>query len=325
MTPTVAPQTAGRTAPAYSREDVRAIYELPLPELVWRAMETHRKHHNPTQVQHCTLANIKSGGCPEDCAYCPQSAHYKTGVENYRLTPVEEVLEQARAAKAAGSTRFCMGAAWRGPRDGQDFENVLEMVRGVRALGMEACVTLGLLSEEQAQRLAEAGLTAYNHNLDTSREYYPEIISTRTFDDRLETIRHVRKTGVQVCSGGILGMGETREDRIGLLAELANLDPYPESVPVNALVPVEGTPMGDLPALDPIEMVRAIATARILMPRAKVRLSAGRTEMSNEAQALCFLAGANSIFAGERLLTTPNPGTDHDAALLGALGMAAEA
>ncbi|MGI8906501.1 MAG: biotin synthase BioB [Candidatus Sumerlaeaceae bacterium] len=308
------------TAPV-SRDQVRGIYELPIPELMLRAMLVHREYHATDEVQHCTLSNIKSGGCPEDCAYCPQSAHHKTNVKSERLLDVEAVVAQAYAAREAGSTRFCMGAAWRSPRDGAEFDQVLEMVREVNALGLESCLTLGMLTAGQAQRLKDAGLKAYNHNLDTSPEYYGEIITTRTYEDRLETLRHVRAAGIEVCCGGILGMGESREDRIGLLCELANLEPQPESVPINALVAVEGTPMQDEQPIDGIEMVRACATARICMPRARVRLSAGRMSMSDETQALCFLAGANSIFAGERLLTTPNPGSDHDAALLEKLGM----
>lgn len=304
-----------------SRELVRRIYELALPDLLFRAMLVHREHHSTTEVQHCTLSNIKSGGCPEDCAYCPQSAHYKTNVKAERLLDVETVVAQARSARESGSTRFCMGAAWRSPRDGAEFDQVLEMVREVNSLGLESCVTLGMLTESQAVRLKEAGLKAYNHNLDTSPEFYPEIITTRTYEDRLQTLRHVRAVGIEVCCGGILGMGESREDRIGLLCELANLDPQPESVPINALVAVEGTPLGDQAPVDGIEMARACATARILMPRARVRLSAGRMSMSDETQALCFAAGANSIFAGERLLTTPNPGSNHDDALLDRLGM----
>lgn len=311
----------GAAALPVTRDEVRAIYEAPFPDLLFRAMSVHRAHHDPRLVQHCTLSNIKEGGCPEDCAYCPQSAHYRTGVKNRPMLEVEDVLDQARRARESGSTRFCMGASWRDVRNGDDFETVLAMVRGVRALGMEACVTLGMLTAEQAQRLKEAGLTAYNHNLDTSREFYPRIISTRTYDERLETVRHVRAAGIEVCCGGILGMGESREDRIGLLMELANLDPYPESVPINALVPVEGTPLAEQPPIDGLEMVRAIATARILMPRARVRLAAGRTAMSDELQALCFLAGANSLFTGEKLLTTPNPGRDADARLLARLGL----
>lgn len=304
-----------------SRETVRQIYNSGFPDLLFRAMLAHRKYHSSTEVQHCTLSNIKSGGCPEDCAYCPQSAHYKTNVKAERLLDVESVVAEARAARAAGSTRFCMGAAWRSPRDGAEFDQVLTMVREVNALGLESCVTLGMLSQSQAVRLKDAGLKAYNHNLDTSPEYYGEIISTRTYEDRLQTLRHVRAAGIEVCCGGIIGMGESRADRIGLLCELANLDPQPESVPINALVAVQGTPLADQPPVDGIEMARACATARILMPHARVRLSAGRMSMSDETQALCFAAGANSIFAGEKLLTTPNPGTDHDAALLERLGM----
>ena len=297
---------------------------MPLPELVFRAAEVHRAHNDPLRVQHCTLANIKQGGCPEDCHYCPQSAHFGTGVKSERMLEVGDVLADARAARDTGSTRFCMGAAWRDVRDGGDFDTVLQMVRGVRELGMEACVTLGMVTPAQAARLKEAGLTSYNHNLDTSREFYPTIITTRTFDERIETVRNVRDAGIEVCCGGILGMGESREDRIALLFELASLDPHPESVPINALVPVAGTPLGDQPPIDGIEMVRAIATARILMPTARVRPQRGRAAMSDETQALCFIAGANSIFTGEKLLTTPNPGEDHDAALMDKLGMQKE-
>lgn len=302
-------------------EEIGAIHDLPLPELIFRAQLVHRRHHDPTRVQLCTLLSIKTGGCPEDCAYCPQSAHYDTGVEREGLLPLDEVLAAARAARASGSTRFCMGAAWRQVRDGAEFERVLAMVRGVRALGLEACCTLGMLTREQAGRLAEAGLTAYNHNLDTGPDYYRSIITTRTYEDRLRTLGHVREAGITVCSGGILGMGEGRADRIAMLGVLSRLDPHPESVPINALVRVAGTPLADAPPLDPLDLVRMIATARITMPASFVRLSAGRTEMSAETQALCFLAGANSIFTGERLLTTPNPGQDHDQALLGRLGL----
>lgn len=302
-------------------EEIGAIHDLPLPELVFRAQLAHRRHHDPTRVQLCTLLSIKTGGCPEDCAYCPQSAHYDTGVEREGLLPLDEVLAAARQARANGSTRFCMGAAWRQVRDGAEFERVLAMVRGVRELGMEACCTLGMLTRQQAGRLAEAGLTAYNHNLDTGPDFYRSIITTRTYDDRLRTLGHVREAGITVCSGGILGMGESRRDRIAMLGVLARLDPHPESVPINTLVRVAGTPLADAPALDPLELVRMIATARVTMPASFVRLSAGRTEMSAETQALCFLAGANSIFTGERLLTTPNPGQDHDRALLGRLGL----
>ena len=306
----------------WSDDEIGAIHDLPLTELVFRAQVAHRRHHDPTRVQLCTLLSIKTGGCPEDCCYCPQSAHYDTGVERQGLLPLEEVLDKARQARAGGSTRFCMGAAWRQVRDGAEFERVLAMVRGVRELGLEACCTLGMLTRDQAERLAEAGLTAYNHNLDTGPDYYRSIITTRTYDDRLRTLGHVREAGITVCSGGILGMGESRRDRIAMLGVLARLDPHPESVPINALVRVAGTPLAERPPLDPLEMVRMIAAARIAMPASFVRLSAGRTEMSAETQALCFLAGANSIFTGERLLTTPNPGQDSDRALLGRLGLA---
>ena len=301
--------------------EIAVIHDLPLTELVFRAQLAHRRHHDPTRVQLCTLLSIKTGGCPEDCGYCPQSAHYETGVERQGLLPLDEVLAKARQARDAGSTRFCMGAAWRQVRDGAEFERGLAMVRGVRELGLEACCTLGMLTREQAELLAEAGLTAYNHNLDTGPDYYRRIITTRTYDDRLRTLGHVREAGITVCSGGILGMGESRGDRIAMLGVLSRLDPHPESVPINALVRVAGTPLADCPPLDPLDFVRMIATARITMPASFVRLSAGRTEMSEETQALCFLAGANSIFTGERLLTTPNPGQDHDRALLGRLGL----
>ncbi len=307
-----------------TRDDVRSIFEKPFPELMFEAATVHRQHHDPCAVQFCTLNSIKTGKCSEDCAYCPQSAHHHADIEDHGLKNVAEVLGAAREAREAGSTRFCLGAAWRGPRDGRDFDEVLAMVRGIREMGMEACVTLGLLSEEQAQQLKEAGLTSYNHNLDTSPEFYPNIITTRKFEDRIETIGHVRKAGISVCSGGIIGMGESREDRIGLLHSLATLEPPPESVPINMLVRVEGTPLANEAEMDPIELVRCIATARILMPTSRVRLSAGRMQMTDELQALCFLAGANSIFAGEKLLTTPNPGCDRDMQLMTKLGMRAE-
>jgi biotin synthase len=305
----------------WTRQEAREIYDLPLPELVFRAQTVHRRHHDPTKVQLCTLLSIKTGGCPEDCAYCSQSARYDTGVAAQPLVGVEEAIEKARLARQGGATRFCMGAAWRGAKDGPDFEAVLEMVRGVRALGMEACCTLGLLTEEQARRLAEAGLTAYNHNLDTSPHYYERIITTRTFEDRLRTIENVRKAGITLCCGGILGMGESLDDRLDLLCVLANLDPQPESVPINALMPAAGTPLAGAQPLSPLETARAVATARLMVPRAMVRLSAGRVHMSPEAQALCFLAGANSIFTGERLLTAPNPDRDADRELLASLGL----
>jgi len=305
----------------WSIDEIGGMYSAPLIDLVMRAQETHRAHHAPNEVQGCVLLNVKSGGCPEDCAYCPQSAHYKTGVTRHGLVSVEDAIAAARRARDEGATRFCMGAAWRNAAAGDEFEHVLEMVRGVRALGMEACCTLGMLTDEQAAALAAAGLTAYNHNLDTSPEFYGEVISTRTYADRLETIARVRRAGVTVCSGGIIGMGERREDRWGLLQQLASLDPHPESVPINLLVRVAGTPLGDRPPEDPLELVRTIATARILMPRAMVRLSAGRASLTPEAQALCFLAGANSVFMGERLLTTPNPAVDADRRLFEDLGL----
>ncbi len=306
-----------------TRQAVGEVYRLPFPELIYRAATVHREHHNPLQVQMCQLENIKSGRCPEDCKYCPQSAHYDTGAEEYGLETVEEVAAAAREAREGGASRFCLGAAWRGPRQDGDFDRVLEMVRTIRSLGMEACVTLGLLDQEQADRLAEAGLTAYNHNLDTSPEFYGNIITTRQFEDRLRTIEAVRRAGITVCSGGIIGMGESQEDRIGLLHALASLDPPPESVPINLLVPVKGTPLEHAEPVDPLELLRCIATARILMPVSRVRLSAGRQGMSRELQAFCFLAGANSIFTGDKLLTTPNPGSG-DRELLAALGMEGE-
>jgi biotin synthase len=304
-------------------EELRAVYELPLPELMFRAAQVHRDHHDYRDIQRCALLSIKTGGCPEDCGYCSQSARYDTPVAAAPLLSVEEVRERAVQAKRVGATRFCMGAAWRGPRDGPQFERVLEMVRVVRDLDMEACVTLGMLTDEQARRLKEAGLTAYNHNLDTSRRHYPNIVSTRTYDDRLETIRAVQRAGISVCCGGILGMGETEEDRLQLLAELAALDPPPESIPINCLVPIRGTPLEKAAAVDPIELVRLIATARIAFPRARVRLSAGRDRMSRELQVLCFFVGANSIFFGEQLLTTPNATAAGDADLFRALGLPA--
>ena len=305
----------------YTLKAVRAIHDLPLPELILRAQTVHREHHPSGEVQLCSLLSVKTGGCPEDCAYCPQSSKYDTGVDPERMMKPAEVLEAAGRAKAAGATRFCMGAAWREVKEGPAFDSVLEMVRGVRALGMEACCTLGMLDEGQAKRLAEAGLSAYNHNLDTSKTFYGEIISTRVYEDRLRTLGNVRKAGITVCSGGIIGMGESLDDRCAMLMTLANLDPQPESVPVNALVPAPGTPLADRPPVDPIELVRMIATARILMPHARVRLSAGRLALSREAQVLCFLAGANSIFYGEKLLTTGNPDVDADLSLLRDAGL----
>jgi biotin synthase len=296
---------------------------LPIPDLVLRAQLVHREHHPSTDVQLCSLLSVKTGGCPEDCAYCSQSSRYDTGLEKQRMMKTPEVLEAAGRAKAAGATRFCMGAAWREVKDGPAFDEVLEMVRGVRALGMEACCTLGMLTDTQARKLADAGLTAYNHNLDTSRSFYGSVISTRTYDDRLRTLETVRKAGITVCSGGIIGMGESIDDRCAMLATLANLDPQPESVPVNALAPMPGTPLGERAPVDPLELVRMIATARILIPKARVRLSAGRLGLSRESQVLCFLAGANSIFYGEKLLTTGNPDVEADQSLLRAVGMRA--
>ena len=305
----------------WRRDEVEAIYRTALPSLVFRAQSVHRRFHPEDRVQTCQLLSIKTGGCPEDCAYCPQSAHYDTGVAREGLLDPERVIEVARQAVGRGVTRFCMGAAWRQAPEGREFERVLQMVRGVSALGLEVCCTLGMLSERQAEQLKEAGLSAYNHNLDTSPEFYGSIITTRLYDERLRTLAAVRKAGITVCCGGILGMGEREEDRIGLLWQLASLKPHPESVPINMLVRVEGTPLAKIPALDPLEMVRAIATARILMPASRVRLAAGRKQLSPEAVTLCFLAGANSIFVGEKLLTTPNPGREEDQELLATLGM----
>ncbi len=301
--------------------EVRALHDLPLLELLYRAQTLHRAVFGEHRVQLCSLLSIKTGGCPEDCAYCPQAARYHTGVAAEKLLSESDVLEAASVARAAGATRFCMGAAWREVKDGPQFEQVLGMVRGVRALGMEACCTLGMLSQSQAQRLAEAGLTAYNHNLDTSADFYKEIISTRTYQDRLQTLRHVRAAGINVCSGGILGMGESVDDRCELLLTLANQPTHPESVPINALVAVPGTPLEHQRPVEPVEMVRAIATARLLMPLAMVRLSAGRLSMSREAQLLCMMAGANSLFFGEKLLTTGNPEYAEDMALLASAGV----
>lgn len=309
-----------RAQSQWTSKQVRDLYDLPLMELVFRAQGVHREHHPKNEVQLCTLMSIKTGGCPEDCGYCPQSAHFKTGVKQEPLIDVKEVLKTAGQAKAMGATRFCMGAAWRGVKDGPQFESVLEMVRGVRALKMEACVTLGLLEEHQAKRLAEAGLTAYNHNLDSSESHYKNIITTRTYADRLRTLDNVRKAGIGVCCGGILGLGEGPDDRCEMLRTLANMTPPPESVPINQLVPVPGTPLADEAPLETLEMVRIIALARILMPDSMVRLSAGREDMSQESQVLCMMAGANSIFYGDELLTTPNPTRDSDKALLKAIG-----
>jgi biotin synthase len=296
----------------WTREEISEIFHSPILELIYRAASVHRQFHNPQEVQVCTLLSIKTGGCPEDCAYCPQAARYHTEVKVHKLMTVKEVLAKAQNALEAGSTRFCMGAAWREVRDNKDFDKVIEMVKGVAQMGLEVCCTLGMLTPQQAQKLKEAGLYAYNHNLDTSQEYYDEIITTRTYQDRLETLENVRKAKISVCSGGIIGMGESLNDRIGMLHTLATLPEHPESVPVNALVAVEGTPLENQERVSVWEMIRMIATARITMPKAMVRLSAGRVMMNMEEQALCFLAGANSIFAGEKLLTTPNPEHDKD-------------
>ena len=305
----------------WTRDEVAAIYNSPILDLIYQAATVHRQHHDPQEVQVCTLLSVKTGGCPEDCAYCPQAARYHTSVKTQKLLEVDEVLEAASQAKSTGSSRFCMGAAWREVRDNRDFDKVLDMVRGVNAMGLEVCCTLGMLTESQAEKLKNAGLYAYNHNLDTSEEFYGDIITTRTYTDRLDTLDHVRDAGISVCSGGIIGMGESHNDRIGMLLTLATLPQHPESVPVNALVPVEGTPLEEQERVSVWEMVRMIATARILMPAAMVRLSAGRVRMSVEEQALCFLAGANSIFAGDKLLTTPNPDTDSDLQLFQTLNI----
>jgi biotin synthase len=307
----------------WTRPEIAAIYHQPLLDLLLQAQKVHREFHPENQVQICRLLSIKTGGCPEDCAYCPQSAHYSTGVERQLLMSKDQVLAAARNAKAQGATRFCMGAAWRQAPQGPEFDSVLESVQGVAELGMEVCCTLGMLTESQAVQLKEAGLTAYNHNLDTSPEFYGNIITTRTYQERLDTIAAVRKAGITVCCGGILGMGEKDEDRIGMLHQLATLNPHPESVPINMLVRAPGTPLAKQDDLDPLMMVRTLATARILMPASMVRLAAGRKQMTREAVVLCFLAGANSIFTGEKLLTTPNPEPDEDATLLNELGLTA--
>lgn len=304
----------------WQREEIEALFALPFNDLLFQAQTTHRQHFDPNKVQVSTLLSIKTGACPEDCKYCPQSAHYRTDVDRERLLAVEKVLEEAEAAKQQGASRFCMGAAWRNPKD-RDMPYVIAMIEGVKKLGLETCMTLGMLSAEQAQVLKQAGLDYYNHNLDTSPEFYGEIISTRTYHDRLQTLSNVRDAGMKVCAGGIVGMGESRRDRAGLLQQLANLPKHPESVPVNMLVKVKGTPFAELDDLDPFEFVRSIAVARILMPHSFVRLSAGRETMNDELQALCFMAGANSIFYGERLLTTPNPEANKDQLLFERLGI----
>ena len=305
----------------WTRQEIADIYHMPVLELIHKAGQVHRTHHDSQQVQVCTLLSIKTGGCPEDCAYCPQAARYHTDVEVEKLLPTEQVLSAAAEAKAAGSTRFCMGAAWREVRSNRDFDRVLDMVKGVCDMGMEVCCTLGMLTGEQAEKLKSAGLYAYNHNLDTSEDHYSEIITTRTYDDRLNTLANVRSADISVCSGGIIGLGESVQDRIDMLYTLSNLPEHPESVPVNALVPVPGTPLEDQEKVSVWDMVRMIATARILMPQAMVRLSAGRVRMNTEEQALCFLAGANSIFAGDKLLTTPNPDLTSDQELFQTLNL----
>ncbi|MGE5755022.1 MAG: biotin synthase BioB [Planctomycetaceae bacterium] len=309
------------TSPPLSLPEVASIYRAPILDLIFRAAEVHRRHHDPAQVQVCVLLSVKTGGCPEDCGYCPQAARYQTSVRPSGLLDADEVLGAARRARDEGATRFCMGAAWREVRDNAQFDRVLEMIRGVKSLGLEACCTLGMVTEDQARRMKEAGLDAYNHNLDSSESFYGQIISTRTYEDRLRTLEHVRGAGISVCCGGIVGMGEAEADRIALLHTLATLPEPPESVPINALVAVEGTPLADRPQVEIWDMIRMIATARILMPRSMVRLSAGRIHMSETDQALCFLAGANSIFAGDKLLTTPNPRVDRDQLMFERLGL----
>lgn len=309
----------------FTREAVRALYDTPLLPLIDQARKVHLENHEANEVQLCTLLSVKTGGCQEDCGYCSQSSHHETKVEPQKMLDVNAVIASARRAKELGSTRFCMGAAWREVKDGPAFDRVIDMVKGVKEMGMEACVTLGMLTEAQAKKLKDAGLDAYNHNLDTSREHYRSIVKTRTFDDRLNTLENVRKAGITVCSGGIIGMGESIDDRCEMLRTLANLEPQPESVPINALVPIEGTPLGHMKPIDPLDHVRMIAVARILMPKTRVRLSAGRTSLTREAQLLCMLAGANSIFYGDTLLTTPNPGEDEDMALLRDAGLTAMA
>jgi len=327
LTVTEHPVTVHRSVPAdpaaaarWAVAEIEALFSLPFPELIHRAQTVHRQHFDPSEVELATLLSIKTGGCPEDCGYCPQSVHYDTGVEAGKLMETVAVREAAVAAKAAGATRFCMGAAWREPKD-RDIEKVAELVREVKAIGLEACCTLGMLSETQARTLKGAGLDYYNHNLDTAPEAYGRIITTRDYQERLDTLGHVRGAGMSVCCGGIVGMGESRSERAGLIAQLANLEPHPESVPINELVRVEGTPLADAEKIDPFEFVRTIAVARITMPTARVRLSAGRQQMDEALQALCFIAGANSIFYGEKLLTTGNPDVDRDRALLSRLGL----
>lgn len=313
-------QADGMIRHDWSVDQIVALHDLPLLELVGRANAVHRQHHDPNRVQKASLISIKTGSCPENCAYCPQSAHHRqVDLTPGKLMDPAKVIDMAKAAKAAGAERFCMGAAWRQVRDGKEFDAVIEMVKGVRALQMEACVTLGMLKPHQAERLAEAGLTAYNHNIDTSPEFYGKIITTRTYEDRLETLANVRAFGVDLCCGGIIGMGETIRDRAGMLHVLANMDPHPESVPINALIPIEGTPLEGRPLIDPLELVRMVATARLVMPKSTVRLSAGRSALNREAQILCLVAGANSVFYGDVLLTAPNAATGEDSELFAAI------
>jgi biotin synthase len=321
MLNTLSTPTTPETRHDWTTAEILEMLQQPLLDLVFRAQTVHRHYHPHNDIQLATLLSVKTGGCAENCAYCPQSAHYDTPVEKQPILPIEEVLAAAQRAKDLGSDRFCMGWAWREIRDGKAFDDMLEMVRGVRSLGLEACVTAGMLNDSQAQRLAEAGLTAYNHNLDTSPEFYDQIITTRTYGDRLQTLERVRQAGITVCCGGIIGLGETVGDRSQMLQVLATLNPHPESVPINALVAVAGTPLQEQPPIDPLDLVRMCAAARILMPQARVRLSAGRTSLSREAQVLCFMAGANSIFYGEKLLTTGNPDRDADRQLLEDIGV----
>ena len=317
------PNTDGMTnnSTSWTKESILEVYNQPLMELIFKAAQVHREHHDPLKIQVSKLISIKTGGCPEDCGYCPQAARYHTNIEKNDLMPVEEVLSTAKAAKANGSSRVCMGAAWRNVQEGEDFDQVLKMVKGLRDLEMEVCCTLGMVTESQATRLAEAGLHYYNHNIDTSEEYYKDIISTRGFNDRIQTLENVRKSALKVCSGGIIGMGESVDDRIGMLMGLLKLSNPPESIPINALVPVEGTPLEEQEIVPVWDVVRMIATTRIVFPKSTVRLSAGRTQMTKEGQALCFMAGASSIFAGEKLLTTPNPGDNEDMQLFNLLGL----
>lgn len=320
MSPTPEATCETTNAQNWNREQVESLFALPFNDLLFKAQTVHRENHDANAVQLSSLLSIKTGACPEDCAYCPQSARYKTGLKTERLMPLDQIVEAAKKAKAEGAGRFCMGAAWRSPKD-KDIQAVSEAVSAVKALGMETCATLGMLNEEHAAELKEAGLDYYNHNLDTSPEYYGEIITTRTYDDRLETLENVRTAGMKVCCGGIVGMGETKNDRVGLLQTLANLSPPPESVPINNLIKIKGTPLADLEDIDPFDFIRTIAVARILMPKAYVRLSAGRETMNDQLQSLCFLAGANSIFYGEQLLTANNATADHDRELFAKLGI----